>query len=310
MVEGGLYCRDGFTAKQEIRLPGARVGGDLQLRQSTIDAAVDLTGARIAGELHLAISDDTNPTWGPDARLKLRNAEAGAIAGSIDALMHKPEKGKPQSVRCDLAGFRYAQLGGLGAEPGATLADAPVGRLRRLLGARLKDSRHFDGGPYAQLAHALAAAGWRAKATKIRIAARNRELFARGTPILRKISLFFSSLFTGYGYLPWRAAAWFVAGILAGVWFGMVRAGASWTDIDALTRWFWYSADTAFPIIQLDAGHDDFLADQLGGSEAADIPVGVASFYNGLKLFGLVSLTYLAAGVTGFAAGSDRADRR
>ncbi len=302
-VDGMMFLRNS-TMNGDVNFGGAKFHSDLQLRESRINGNVDLTGARIDGELHLEKdAEKPGPTWGPKATLILRNTKVGALAGSIGALERKITKKKTCAVPCDLSGFRYERLGGLGAEPGSTLASAPVGRLKRLLRTRAhREDKSFDSQPYVTLATALDGAGRPAKANRIRISANNHELFAHGTRLTRRISLALSWLFVGYGLRNWRAAALFLLTILAAASFGAYLTSA-WRDPDDLARWFWFATDSAVPVVELDASHAQFLAKQLNSSPGEE-PVGVVSVFNGLKVLGLISLTYLAAGLTGIAVGA------
>ncbi len=306
-VGGDFYMRD-MEHLGAANLQGVSVGQDLQLRGSTIDGVVDLTGARITGELHLAYSDDApGPTWGPEARLVLRNAQAGALAGSINSLMAKDARGRARPVPCDLSGFQYERLGGLGASAGETLASAKSSALIGLLGTRARgEDKRLDAQPYLALASALDEAGRRQKADRIRVSAGNHELFAKDTGLLRRLALAMSWLFVGYGHRNWRAGLWFLASVLGGAALGLHASGDTSPELESMLRWFWFSADNAIPVVELDAGHREFLAARLGADDASLAPVGIASAFHGLKLFGFLVLTYLAAGVTGLAAGARR----
>ena len=308
-IAEGLHCNSLFLRRVKragtIKLMAAELTGDLQLRESRLEGVIDLTSARIAGELHLQkASDEPAPDWGEHAALILRNASCGALAGGIEAFRN--EGGK--FIRLDLAGFSCGRLGGFGSADMPTLAAASPGRLVQLLKSRVSDGNWFQAQPYEAIARALENSGERAKANRLRMAARNHEMVSRGPSLSRKLGLFFSGIFIGHGYRSGYALAWFVAATLGSALFGLWATGASLSgppDADALFGWIRYTVWNGIPLI--DGGiADDFLA---GAVTAAGDNLRVSRsliqlVFDAEKLFGFVILTYLAAGLSGLAAPS------
>jgi hypothetical protein len=355
-IKGTLFCRNGFSAKGDIRLPGARVGGnaefdgatldgalradglvvegdcflrdmtkltaadllgarigqDLQLLRSVIDGTVNLTGAEIEGELNLAHEKGAGPTWGPGARLVLRNARAGALAGGLDAF----RRGK-DFVSCDLAGFAYERIGGLGAgADGSTLASAGGANLRAWLRC-CRPSDHFDPAPYRALARGLADAGRADRAADIRNALGNYEMVAKGTPLMQRFMLMLSWLFIGYGERNHRAFIWFVVLVCAaagwGYWHNLAwpsaHAPSGWGDAQAWRDWVGFAFGDAVPVVTFDEAHKSFLADRFcdkpDDGVCRAIPTGLTGFYYAVKVAGFIILSYLAAGLSGLAQHRD-----
>lgn len=304
-VAGNVFLRS-MAALGAADLLAAHVGQNLQLGGSAIVGLVDLTGAEIKGELSLATSN--GPRWGAKAKLALRNAKAGALAGALDAF----RRGKSDFVSCDLAGFSYDRIGGVGAgTKGSTLASASGHDLRTWLRCcRPRD--HFDPAPYRTLARALDDAGRKDRAADVRNALGNYELVAPGTPMMQRVMLALSWLFIGYGERNHRALLWFVTLVLAaatvGYWNELQPAWNAlpgWTNRQAWADWIGFAFGDAVPVVTIDEAHKTFLADRFCGADSkgacARIPDGLTGFYYVVKVFGFVILSYLAAGLSGLA---------
>lgn len=354
VVEGGFFCREGFVAKKEVRLLGARIAGSatfvgatiegllradslvvdgslflrdmklfaadllsarvgwvLQLSRSVISGEIDLTGAEIRGELSLALSDDDGPNWGPDARLVLRNAKVGALAGGLDAF----RRDKKHFVACDLGGFSYDRIGGVGAGAvGSTLASAKGRDLRAWL-KQCRPRDHFDPAPYLTLAKALRDAGRSDRSADVRNALGNYELVAKGTPLAQRFMLALSWLFIGYGERNHRAVLAFVLlGLMAtyvGYWQDMISlprgSPAGWEDLRAWLSWAGFAFGNSIPLVTLDPAHATFLQDHFCVDPGplkctrADVPFGLTGFFYVTKVVGFIILSYLAAGLSGLA---------
>lgn len=289
----------------DVKLIAAQIAGDLQLRQSRIEGVMDLSGVRIGGELHLEMdAERPGPVWGENARLILRNLRCDALAGSIDAF----RRADGRFVPTDFSGFACARLGGFGGTQGRSLARAGAGSLIALLRQRVDRSRRYDGQPYEALAGALESSGEAAKARQIRIAARKHELASSGPSLARKIGLFFSGLFIGFGYRSSRALGWFFAATLAAMLFGVWATGQDvlrpqdWRDP---LGWLRFALWNGIPLIDPGDGQAGFLNVQVeAAGEAMRLPVTVLQLaFDAAKLFGFVILTYLAAGLSGLASG-------
>lgn len=309
VVSGDVFCR-GLRKAEALNFRGARIAQDLQLSQSVIDGVVDLTGAQIDGEINLAQHADDGPKWGPSARLVLRNASAGALAGGLHALKRQ----RSGFVPCELGGFSYQRLGGLGAgRAGSTLASASSVDLRAWL-RRCRPSDHYDPAPYQMLAKALQDAGRKDRASDIRMSQGNYELVVRGTPPQQRFMLLMSSLFIGYGERNHRALLWFALTVIGaaaiGYWQDMRWSPAGepdgWMDWQAWRDWVGYAFGGAVPLLTFDEGHKTFLVDRFCGVRLGEVcptgvPTGLTGFFYTVKVIGFVILSYLAAGVSGLA---------
>jgi hypothetical protein len=304
-VDGALFLRE-MKRLGDTVLVRAKIGSDLQLRESRIEGEIDLTGAAITGELHMDMNAKTLPDWGDKAKLVLRNASAGALGGRLAAFRRiRNEKAPKQSdfVPMDLAGFRYGALGGLLAEPGDTLAAAKAGDLKRWLAAGTGDGKTFNPDPYRQLARALERAGHANKARDILHAMAVHE---RDTAdFFRRIMLTLSGVFIGFGYRNGQAVLWFTLLVLLGAAMGMGLAGYRWdfssAGWDHALRWAGFSLGNAVPLVELDEAHKTFLAEAFGKQKPSETPPGAAWAFYAHKLMGLVILSYLAAGLSGLA---------
>ena len=158
VVEGDLFCREGFSAKGDIRLLGARVGGNAEFDGATLEGALradrlvvegglflrdikklnaaNLFGAHVGQDLQLCGStiEGRVALTGAEIKGELNLAQShgggpkwgekahlvlrNAKAGALAGGLDAFRRGKKDFVRCDLAGFAYARIGDLGA--GAT----------------------------------------------------------------------------------------------------------------------------------------------------------------------------------------------
>lgn len=310
-VRGGLFLRN-MSRLGETVLRGAVIGRDLYLGGSVVDGVIDLTGARIEGELHLSRPPRIpGPVWTDRASLILRNASVGALAGDLQAFRLPPlRRRRPGAfVPMSLAGFSYDRFGGYGSDGGDTLAQA---KARELIGwlkaGRAEDS--FTPEPYRELASALEKSGWRGKASRILHAMRLYERRCERN-VARKLAMHLSGAFIGFGHRSDYAVYWFFALVLGFAAFGLYHAGLPTVpldpkEIEAGLRWFWFSLGNATPLIELDEAHKTFLLDAFATDTQLDPPIGIASAFYVEKLLGFILLSYLAAGVSGFAGRNDR----
>lgn len=313
-VNGNVYCRTRFKANGDVNFIGARIGCDFHLQGDAtyINSTVDLTGATIGNELQFDQGGAFPPDWGPQARLVLRNVTCGALAGAIASFRRANNKGKrTTSVPVDLLGLSYSRIGGLagfGAQAGATLADAPSKDLVALIQSDAPRNGVFTPQPYHQLADALMAAGREEKAQRVRFALLEHERLAKGVPATRKLALFLSRHLIGHGFENWRAATLFGLVAFATTVAGLTFEGRSPADslaaVDwrALGDWGGYALGNAIPVLQLDPDHETFIKDRFG----EEAPLWLKTVLYTSKLLGFVLLSYLAAGLTGFASRSAR----
>ncbi len=310
-IEGSLLCRGGARIEDEVNLLGARINNNAQLR-GNFNGLVDLTGSEIAGELQFDQGGELPAVWGENARLVLRNVTCGALAGVISSFRRANHRGKRVlSVPVDMLGLAYNRIGGSQGyygEAGKTLADAPVKELVALLQSDAPKKRVFTPQPYHQLADALAAAGREEKAQRVRFALLEHERAAKGVPTTRKFALLLSRHLIGHGFENWRAALGFAALVLGTAAVGLAFEGRPMVtslaamDWRAMGDWGGYALGNAIPILELDPSHETFVKDRFGDAE----PIWLKSILYSSKLLGFALLSYLAAGLTGFASRSAR----
>ena len=286
-------------------LSGAKVSGNLQLSGSSIHGEINLTGARIEGALELSQTAGSEPTWGEDAGLILRNVTCGALAGSLAAFRRVREgKAKKEHFpKLDLVGLRYANLGGLQAKQKDTLAGVTdANELIAFLEAGAGEGATFTPGPYQQLARELRDTGHESMADKIMIAMKRHERVC--SPHWRKIGLCFADEFSRFGYCNHRALAWFGFVVMGSCAVGLCLNGAVFTPTaegwDNFVGWFWFALGNAIPLITLDDAHRTFLAEQFRTAPNA-VPWGVASVFHIAKIFGFAILSYYVASLAGLA---------
>ncbi|MGE4037947.1 MAG: hypothetical protein AB7F85_09400 [Hyphomonadaceae bacterium] len=310
-IEGSLLCRGGARVEDEVNLLGARINNNAQLR-GNFNGLVDLTGSEIAGELQFDQGGELPAVWGENARLVLRNVTCGALAGVISSFRRANHRGKRVlSVPVDMLGLAYNRIGGSQGyygEAGKTLADAPVKELVALLQSDAPKKRVFTPQPYHQLADALATAGREEKAQRVRFALLEHERAAKGVPTPRKFALLLSRHLIGHGFENWRAALGFAALVLGTAAVGLAFEGRPMVtslaamDWRAMGDWGGYALGNAIPILELDPSHETFVKDRFGDAE----PIWLKSILYSSKLLGFALLSYLAAGLTGFASRSAR----
>ncbi|MEQ9505530.1 MAG: hypothetical protein RLO80_04615 [Hyphomonas sp.] len=314
-IRGNIFLNRGATFSGCVSFSGAFIGGQAQLWEGEFNGRVDLSAVHLVGELRLEELTLGMPAskWGPDATLLLRNAKIGAFQGSLDAW-----RTQDGFVKRNLDGLSVARLsGGVG---GASLDRASPEDLIRWLE---KDIIHhgppgsFSPSPYVAFASALEDAGASTRARKVRISLEKRvtsSLRWFSFSAIRKIwRRFVLSPISAYGYEPSRVIWWF-----AGVVIVFGAAGLSWEILSQpeyaipslrdAAGWLGFSFETALPIIELDPVNDTFLEDRFGVGEDAhgnklyeDLPDGLRALFVLERLLGLVILSVLIAGLSGWA---------
>ena len=225
-VDAGLFCRDGFTAKGDVRLLGAQIGGDADFSKATLDNpgsnALSADRIRITGSLFCSNGFVTRGNvilplakidgifeWKPatwSGRLQMMHARAGQWRDSWNGSRWTCD-GEP---RIDLRDFSY---GTFVAAPPSTDAESRIAWVKASLG----DS--FSPGPYETLANALRASGDDEGANTVALEKRRHQTRHRlrtDVPPSRRTRFRFAltglvlDLTTGYGYRPWRGLRWLV----------------------------------------------------------------------------------------------------
>jgi hypothetical protein len=314
-VKGDLFLRQ-MKGLGAANLVGATIGGTVQLWESTLTGPINFTGARITEALELEQGDDLGPVWRDGAKLILRNASVGALAGVLGAFRRPGQNKMPGPfVAMDLVGLRYQHLGGLQAKPGRTLADAKPEDLIAWLKAGIADEqgKHnaaFTPGPFRTLAQVLETSGHTEAARRIRIAMRQHERACTPWTSWRKWGLFIAGAVTGFSQRNHRAIYWFGGVVLASAALGLGLTGSpglAWTPeaLEHTFQWLWFALGNAVPLITLDEGHKNFLALAAGAKAGEPAPTWLAAWFYSAKILGFLILTYLAASLSGVATKGD-----
>jgi hypothetical protein len=314
-VNGGLFLRR-MKRLGAANLIGATIGGTVQLLVSTLTGPIDFTGARITGALELEQGNDLGPVWQDGAKLILRNASVGALAGVLGAFRRPGQNQKPGPfVAMDPVGLRYQLVGGLHAKPGRTLADAKPEDLIAWLKAGIADEqgKHnaaFTPGPFRTLAQVLETSGHTEAARRIRIAMRQHERACTPWTSWRKWGLFIAEAVTGFSQRNHRAIYWFGGVVLASAALGLGLTGSpglAFTPeaLEHTFQWLWFALGNAVPLITLDEGHKNFLALAAGTDPGKPAPTKLAAWFYSAKILGFLILTYLAASLSGVATKGD-----
>ncbi|MEV5557185.1 hypothetical protein AB0L44_26305 [Nonomuraea wenchangensis] len=308
VVEGSMFCREGFQAEGEIRLLGARVTGQLDFsgahltnpKGNALDAdglvvegnmffqdgfqaegVIRLLEARVAGQLGFNGARLTNPDG---LALCCMDAEAASLwlaedfaaDGDVDlsgmrvrTLFDDPE--------CWPAGMYVNELVYNDLEP-----DLPA--LERLRWLRA-GGKEYRAQPYEQLAAYYRRQGHDEEARRVLLAKQRHHRASR--PWYARIWGYLLDGMVGYGYRPGRAALWVLGLWAAGsVFFTYhqpqpIKAGEHPAYQPVL-----YTADVLLPIINL-------------GQESAFTHQGLAQWVASvLIVLGWMFATALVAGVT------------
>jgi hypothetical protein len=232
-VAGGVFCRD-LTTIGELRLTGARIGGQLSIGNVSLDA----TGAQRYGlSLNGTTADELilapNRTNGV---IDLRGTEVRTLWDAIDGRFagQLPE-------RLLLERFKYESL------------REPLDAKKRLEWvARSQRDNHIPG-VYAELADAFRRIGRRADARRVGIA--NERRARKDSPWWSPRGLWSDLLFVtvGYGYRNWLALLWLLVPIGLGTAAFSICRGSfthSGQDPPHLVPPL-YAIDATIPILEL-----------------------------------------------------------
>lgn len=256
----GMYCRDDFHARGDIRLSGARVTGP-----------VDFTKARLTEAKLLSLG-----CWYLTAR-ELIMLFARPVDGVIDLryaqvglLNYAPDK-PPKELRLD--GLTYNSI-------------APAGDVKTGLAWLNHTSAVFRPQPYEQLAETYRRHGHDAFAREVLFAKERRRRAGLFPPA--RLWGYLQDMMVGYGYRPWRAAGWLLILLIGGtVVFSLSRPVPAETGRVPRFNAFVYTLDHLIPIVDL-------------GQRKAYIPVHEWQQWlsYGLIIAGWILATTIAAGIT------------
>ncbi len=249
----------------------AHIGANLDLTAGRFNS-VDLTGSTIAAEIRLASKGYAAISWGPSARLTLRNVSAKALQDLPEAW----------PTELDLEGFTYQQLGGY-HEAGD--ANDVTARNSSAFIDWLAKQPQYSPQPYRTLSDVLKAAGYADKAKEVLYAGSLREWHnATGIAWLWQAMRW---AIIGFGLYPQRAGLWILALVpLGAIIFGFDPAVRlhKMRFVDRLV----YSLDTLLPFVTLRSEHNSF--------DLQSWP----KYYSYLhKVMGYVLIAFLLAALTG-----------
>jgi hypothetical protein len=230
-VDQGMACTQGFTAKGEIYLVDAHIGGQLNFHEVTLSnpAGVALDLERLRADTLILL-----PKTPPKGTVYLTDANVNTYSDS--------QATWPPDLR--LGGFTY----------GALHASPEVDATKRL-----RWLEHDPGGYipqlYEQLAAAYRKAGRDEDARKVAIAKQRRR-----RQVLHPASKVWNSLLywtVGYGYRTWQAVLWLL-GFLLVSWVVFARAYPAYMSPtkkpgDPLPHFqpLVYALDTLLPVVDL-----------------------------------------------------------
>ncbi|HEY7483574.1 MAG TPA: hypothetical protein VH912_03855 [Streptosporangiaceae bacterium] len=230
-VAANMFCDEGFTAQGSVRLRGAKVGGYLSLQGATL-----IHPGRIALNAgDLAVETDVHCSEGFQAHgeVAFGGARVGGRLSMFGARLHNPDG---RALSCERA--QAAEIDLRAAEPIAGLVDlsyARIGRLRddmatwptglqldgfvyetlnppltskeRLQWLR-RDTDGYQPQPYERLAESYRSIGLDIEGRSVLLAKQRDRRTTQS--ITRKAWGLVQDVLVGYGYRPFRAAAWLI----------------------------------------------------------------------------------------------------
>ncbi|RNF83000.1 oxidoreductase [Streptomyces botrytidirepellens] len=236
---GGIYCRDGFTARGGVRLPGAQLSGGLFMPGARLEnpdgvalvadnvtaPVVDMSqGFSAAGTLRIRgarISDlltlERATLGGSDTALLGVGMQVGTFdftvatppAGAVDlqgarvTVLHDHEQSWPKEVRMD--GLFYGSLRSDRTSPQDDVAHR-VAWIRRNPG--------YAPQPYEQLASCYRQTGHDDAARRVLLEKQRHRRRTLNPP--GRVWGYLLDAAVGYGYRPWLAALWMTTLCLLG----------------------------------------------------------------------------------------------
>jgi len=298
-VRGSVFLRESLSASGQVRLAGARIGGNLECRGGTFkNAGGDALFAQAA-----RVTDGILLDCRMEGTLSLNQAHARVL---VDNPACWPGRG-----RLVLDGFTYEAI------EGTTEAGERLDWLERQYPESPKDWRGtFRPQPYDQLARVLRQMGHEGDARDV-LVGKHKHLrrYGRLSPV-RLLWDRFLGFAVGHGHKVWRLAYWFLAFFLAGtlVFWQADRAGlmasvcthedAAADEAGRLCPWA-YSLDVLLPIVNLHQ-EESWRPDPSRGARIPsldwDVPWAgraVQCYFWSQILFGWGLTTLLVAALTG-----------
>jgi hypothetical protein len=265
-----LSINDDATILGPLRMTFAHVGANVDLTSGRFNS-VDFTGTTIGAEIRLATKGYAAISWGPSARLTLRNVSAKALQDLPNAW----------PTELDLEGFTYQQLGGY-REAGD--ANDVTSRDAATFVDWLAKQPLYSPQPYRTLADVLRAAGYADKAKAVLYAGSLRDW--HGSSGLDWLWQAMRWAIIGFALYPQRAGIWILVLVpLGAVIFGFdpsVRLRAM-RFVDRLI----YSFDALLPFVTLRIEHGAF-----------DLQAWPKYYLYFHKVMGYVLIAFLLAALT------------
>jgi len=202
-IKGGVFlnkdrcAKEGFSAKGEVRLTGAQIGGDLGCNggifKNEPGVALKANGIHVAGGLFMEEGFSAIGT------VDLQDAHVGALR---DGALFDDESNAPAKLALD--GFTYNAIHG------------PTDACKRLKWLQRESDPRFRPQPYEQLAGVLRRMGHERDARRISF---EKQVALRKRGRLGLAGWLWSALLCvtiGYGYRLWLAFAWAIGLLLLG----------------------------------------------------------------------------------------------
>lgn len=256
-IAADVFC-NGMRVTGKVRLAGARIGGQLSMRRVRLEnpggIALDAAGLQ-AAEVYLLPAQPVRGT------VCLSNAQIGVLA---DDPACWPEQ-------LELDGLRYDSL------------DPPLPARQRLSWLS-RDTRGHQPQLFEQLAALYIRVGQPGEARRVLHARERHQRPARNWPgrawgLIQDITV-------GYGYQPWRAAAWFALLLASG---SAIYAAAPPSPLNPASAPHFspvaYTLDLLLPVVDL-------------GQKHAFNPAGIEQWFSYLLVAaGWILATTIAAGI-------------
>ncbi|MGY4979244.1 oxidoreductase [Streptomyces sp. 900105755] len=252
VMEGGLFCRPGFVARGEVRLPGAQLPGGLYMNGARLEepsprglalnlensvtstvvlssgfvanGTVELRGARISAGLSFAGAVLNGPPEGagPSLSASLMQAvdfdftPARPPSGAVDLrgaqVSYLRDGERSWPDVVELDGFEYGAIRGVEAGGRPEAAGQRNSVARRV--AWIRRSPGYNPQPYEQLASWYRKAGHDDEARRVLLARQRHR--RRTLPPAARAWGHLLDVTVGYGYRPWLAGVWLLALTLLG----------------------------------------------------------------------------------------------
>ena len=278
----------GAWFKEPVDLSNATIPSQLWLNGSRFEQDVDLICLKSPSFLSLEGSVFVRSLDLARAKIEMINMSSATFNGTlimggleVGNLQDVPESW-PDTLKLQLDGFVYHNLGGLSGNDRTDMATREISWLKEWLGKQ----RSYSPRPYQQLAKVLKNAGYEDKATEILFEGKKRQQKETKTLSPNWWVLFLQWSFIGYGYHNFRVLYWVL--ILCGL--GMLTLHRSGQDVAHRMK-YWglcYSLDMLLPIIELHKPNYDIVLEGW-----------VRVYFYVHKIFGYLLASFLIAGLSG-----------